>query len=105
MTPERWQQINALFDAALEQPSEQRRAFVADACQGDEALRGEVESLLASHERTTGFVDAAPLTNLLDLLDRETISLPEAHIGPYRLIKQLGEGGMGAVYLAVRDDD
>ena len=56
MTPERWQQISQLYHAALTRPVDQRAAFLADACADDEALRQEIESLLA-HERTAeGFL-------------------------------------------------
>jgi hypothetical protein len=51
MTPERWQQIKAVFNSALERAADERSSFLDEACAGDESLRSEVESLLSSHER------------------------------------------------------
>ena len=58
MKPEQWQQINTLFHAALEREPDERAAFLAHACLGDERLRREVESLIASHEPSDSFIDS-----------------------------------------------
>src|SRR6516225_4484547 len=95
MTPgtktDRWKLIQDIFQAALDLPLSERDAYLARACSGDEDLRSEVSSLLASDLK--GLADAA--------------STPEIglRVGPYRLVRELDSGGMGIVYLAVRSDD
>jgi serine/threonine protein kinase/tetratricopeptide (TPR) repeat protein len=94
MTPDRWSQIESLFLEAVALPAEGRAALLNQACARDAALRAEVNSLLAADDPDT------PLITFL--LDGEVAG---ARIGPYRAISLLGAGGMGSVYLAVRDDD
>jgi eukaryotic-like serine/threonine-protein kinase len=62
---ERWQRVRAIFQAALEEPPEARDAFLSGACGGDEALRGEVRSLLAAHASAGGFMET-PAFRLAD---------------------------------------
>ncbi len=116
MTPERYQQIKVLYHAALERAAEDRAPFVAQACGDDGELRAGVESLLAAEFETEGFVDSggvksalpAMATSALTESELATRPLPATHdhqrIGPYRLIREIGHGGMGAVYLAERAD-
>jgi hypothetical protein len=59
MTPDRWQQIDALLDLALEQEPSQRAAFLVEACAGDEVLRQEVETLLVAYEQAGSFLGFA----------------------------------------------
>jgi hypothetical protein len=59
MTPERWQQIDKLFHGALEHESGERAAFLDQACLGDQSLRSEVESLIASHKQSQSFIEVA----------------------------------------------
>ncbi len=61
MTPERWQQVDRLLEQALEQESDRRDAFLDEACNGDAALRQEVESLLSAHGKAEGFTEAGPM--------------------------------------------
>ena len=101
MTPERWQQVKALFQSALEGDSRQRAAFLDEACAGDAALRTQVEALVASHEGAPGFleapaIDVAPTT----VEDDEAGSMIGQRIGPYEVLHEIGRGGMGEVYLA-----
>ena len=104
MTPGRWEQVKSVFNAAVSRPSSERLAFLADACQGDPALRHEVDSLLAADEQTPDFLEKPAVT----LVPRDELDLDGAvgrRIGVYRIVRAIGRGGMGAVYLATRDDD
>jgi serine/threonine-protein kinase len=103
MEPERWRQVEEVFQAALECDPGQRSAFLDSACEGDTLLREEVESLLASHHDHQ-FTEASAFEEGIQLLERDQ-SLSGRRIGPYRVIREIGEGGMGAVYLAARADD
>ncbi|HMB92174.1 MAG TPA: serine/threonine-protein kinase [Rhodothermales bacterium] len=102
MTPERWQQIDALFHEALSQPPEVRSAFLAEACGSDADLREEVEALLQSDDESLSVLHASR-EDLAGLLASERPAQGE-QVGPYRLIEERGRGGMGAVYLAERAD-
>ncbi|MCA1626900.1 MAG: serine/threonine protein kinase, partial [Acidobacteria bacterium] len=101
MTPERWQQINQLFHSALAHERGQRAAFLARACAGDEALRAEVESLVASHEQAESFIET-PASDVAAELFASVQSRLRAgqKLGHYTLTSLLGAGGMGEVYLA-----
>ena len=101
MNPERWQRLEELFHRVLELPPEARAARLAEACGDDLDLRAEVNRLLHSHAEATSFVrDAAAGVEHV----AATIMPEAAHIGAYRIVRELGRGGMGTVYLGERAD-
>jgi len=106
MSPEKWLEVKTIFNAALDLPAAARAAFVEEKCAADDALREEVEALLASSDEAAGFIEAPALTRVANLVTEEKMpSLIGKQIGAYRIEKELGRGGMGAVFLARRADD
>jgi eukaryotic-like serine/threonine-protein kinase len=101
MTPERWQRVKEIFQVALDRAPDERSAFLAKACDGDEGLRLEVESLLTSHEKDGSFIDSPAHQAAADLFPDDGGGLRSGQIiSHYEIISTLGEGGMGEVYLA-----
>jgi eukaryotic-like serine/threonine-protein kinase len=104
MQAERWKQIEDIFQSALDCAPEKRAALLDSACGGDVKLRAEVESLLRSHENS-GATEPAFQDAVRVFQDRAGRFEEGRKIGPYRIIREVGRGGMGAVYLAARADD
>src|SRR5881227_1287218 len=106
VTPERWKEIEVVFEKALDLPTNARTAFLEKSCNGDEELRREVESLLESHASAGSFIDERTLfISNEDLKDKEEGVPVGQLIGAYRIVREIGRGGMGAVYLAERADE
>ncbi len=110
MTPERWQQIEEIFHEASDLDGATRVEFLDDRCAGDPELRAEVEQLLSQYEQASSFIEQPiinstsgnVLANLLDESDADPLT--GKVLGSYRIEREIGRGGMGAVYEAVRAD-
>ncbi|MGH9938715.1 MAG: protein kinase domain-containing protein, partial [Blastocatellia bacterium] len=101
MTPEHWKQIARLFDEALELEPDRRADFLAEACAGDDALRREVETLLAARDDAGGFLSRDAIELEAAWLAAERTAIPSGQmIGHFEALEPLGAGAMGEVYLA-----
>jgi eukaryotic-like serine/threonine-protein kinase len=100
MTTERWQQISALYHAALDRSTDERHVYLKDACSGDDGLRHEVEALLAA-DAGPALVDEPAIEAAARAIAHESeASLIGRHVGAYEITGFLGAGGMGEVYRA-----
>jgi serine/threonine protein kinase/tetratricopeptide (TPR) repeat protein len=99
---DKWERAQRLFLSAADLPLYERSRFLDESCAGDAELRAEVESLMRA-DRNSGEVIASVVEREAALLFE--IQVPGDRVGPYRVVHELGRGGMGAVFLAVRDDD
>ena len=101
MTSELWERLKPLFHAALEEDTENRAAFISSACNGDIELKRHLEQLLDAEQRGTGSLDA-PVAHLNGFLNDNgpRFQPGELILGRFRIVRQVGRGGMGEVYLA-----
>src|SRR5918992_3416730 len=115
MSPERWQQVEEIFSEAVDLPAGEERAALLDArCGADAELRREVENLLRADEEAGEFI-AQPAFDVRAVthIEREAQAaaaemetpMTGRRIGNYKVVREIGRGGMGSVYLAVRADD
>ena len=101
MTPEHGQQILALLKSALEREPQERAAFLDEACGRHESLRNKVEALIAAHEQAGSFLERPAFELMAESLNDNQAELVVGQtLGHYRVLEQLGAGGMGEVYLA-----
>ncbi len=103
MNRENWQQVKQIFQSALEHAPDEREVFLANACAEDASLRREVEILLASFKNADDdhFMQQAPIGEVADMMVTSGNKLETGkYFGHYEIIKQIGVGGMGEVYLA-----
>src|SRR6266566_1730676 len=101
MTPARFQTIEEIFLAALEQEPDQVSAFLDTACEGDVVLRREVEALLAADQRAGRFIETSSVGLATKIIQNgQADSLVGRTIGHYKISEAIGSGGMGEVYLA-----
>ena len=98
---EPWERIKEIVASALELDPTQRTEFVRQRCGGDDELRHEVESLLSCPDGADSILENPPAPNLFPPAEESMVG---RRIGAYRIIREIGQGGMGVVYLAARDD-
>ena len=100
MSSDRWEQINRLYNAAVEVEEKDRTTFLENACEGDQELRREVESLLGYDQQAQQLLDRPAMQMAAEKLSNEPPSLVGRKLGPYQIQVVLGAGGMGEVYKA-----
>ena len=103
MTPERWARVKEIFDRLMDEPPAEREAHLSRECAGDPSLESEVRDLLGASAAAGDFLEAPPAEQMRDAFASHAPAR-RTRIGPFEIVRELGQGGMGTVYLAVRDD-
>jgi eukaryotic-like serine/threonine-protein kinase len=105
MTQDSWQRVDDLLRSAIDCEPSQRASFLDEACAGDHAIRQKIEALLAADREADDFLERPAIEAGTSLTtEPPTASLVGRLIGAYRIVRELGRGGMGTVYLAERAD-
>lgn len=101
MADANWQKVREVFDAALRQLPEERQNYVNEACGDDQGLLTEVESLFSSLDKSDEFLETPAVAHVVDMIESPTKPLAAGtRFGHYEVIRQIGIGGMGEVYVA-----
>ena len=101
MTPERWQRVEEVLQAALDRPPADRAAFLNEACAGDDDLERETNSLVEAYDDANDFFAAPAIAqDARIIINSDTHLHPGREVGPYQIVNHIGSGGMGEVYLA-----
>src|SRR5258706_9637902 len=101
MPPERWQQVEEVLQAALDCAPGERAAFLEQSCAGDSQLQAEASSLVFAHDAAVDFIEEPAMAqDARVILGNHRVRNLGREIGPYKIIDELGSGGMGEVYLA-----
>jgi serine/threonine protein kinase len=101
--PEQWEHVKVVFDAALRHERGSRAHYLDNACAGDEAQKAEVQSLLAAYDEADSLIEK-PAMSAGWPADEDAAPMTNRRIGPYRILRRVGHGGMADVYLAARAD-
>jgi serine/threonine protein kinase len=106
VTTEQWQKVKTLFAEALKQEPSTRAEFVTSPGKGDDLIRDQVERMLRDYDEAADFLEAPLAINTSDIIAiDESLHAIGRMIGPYRITREIGRGGMSVVYLAGRADD
>ena len=96
--------LEHIFSQALQiEPADERQAFLDQACGSDDKLRQRVEKMLNAQPKATPFLEH-PFAVIAPTIDQPLAERPGTQIGPYKLYQEIGEGGMGVVYMALQKE-